>query len=137
MGLELGSEEVDIFGKIGFPETGRRTVQQDTPTSPAGEIEKSLPLGLDVQLIEIGEDEQDVIPGEVLFGQGLDGMSIGDIDGLRAQGLAQDAETGRGVMIEEILAAEEENLDPTRWFLSAFFPVGAGNEPLEEHSGAK
>ena len=40
-------------------------------------------------------------------------------------------------MIEEILAAQEENLDPTGCLRFVFLTMGAGDEPLEQHPGAK
>ena len=102
--LELGAEEIDILGKIRVPETRGGAMQEHAASTLLCKIEKGLALGLHVQLIQVGEDEEDVVLGQVLLGECLDGVGVGHVDRLRTESLAQDAKAGRGIVTEEVFA---------------------------------
>ena len=138
--LELGSEKLDVFGEIRLPEAGGRAVQQHAASALACEVEEGLTLGLHVELVEVGEDDEDIVLGQVLLGERFDGVGVGHVDRLRAQGLAQHPEAGRGIVIEEVLAAQEEHLDAAGSLSPvslAGLAMGPRDESLQEQPGTE
>jgi len=104
MGLELGSKKVDILREVRVPEARGGTMKKHTPSSLACEIKERLPLGLDIQFIQVGKDQEHVVLSEVFFGESLYGIRVGNVDSLGPQGFPEDTEASRRVMIEEVFA---------------------------------
>jgi hypothetical protein len=100
MGLELGSKKVDILREVRVPEACGGTMKKDTASSLACEIKECLSLGFDIQFIQVGKDQEHIVLSEVLFGESLDGIRVGDVDSLGPQSFPQNTEARRRIMIE-------------------------------------
>tara|TARA_B100001093_G_scaffold400999_1_gene388546 strand:- start:2197 stop:2649 length:453 start_codon:yes stop_codon:yes gene_type:complete len=136
MGLELGSKKVDILRKVRFPEARGGTMKKHTPSSLACEIKERLSLSLDIQFIQVGKDQEHVVLSEVFFGESLDGIRVGDIDSLGPQGLPEDTEASRRVMIKEVFTPQEEHLNTWRGLSLLLLPVRDRDEGLNYESCA-
>ncbi len=112
VGLEPGAEQIDVFVEVRLAEAAGGAMEQDASAALLGKVEESILLVVRDGLV-VGEDEKDVVAGEIFGREGVERFGVGEVDSRRAEGFADHAEAGDGIVVELVDAAEEEDLQAT------------------------
>ena len=86
-------------------------MEENAAPALASEVQQGLALGLDIDRVQVGKNEENVVLREVLLGKGIHIVRVGDVDGPGPEGLSKNAEAGGWIVVEEVFASEEQNFD--------------------------